>query len=237
MPVSADKTLEILFSNRLGELRAGAEDATNRISEVSRVIAYALVALIIPFVTADPDKVPLVVRHHPFLVLLASIFGAIALVSDLIQYGFAKRYALEEFNRVATNLVTNKLVVTRPADFMPLVPPQGMKKPLSKRIYDSAFPIKIFLVIIGCIFIFVALMLELSGTLVSAPSPPLQAPPATPSLAPPGQAPSAAARPAASPVPAQPPSPPALSTPSLPASPQTAAPVAPQGGAPAKHQP
>ena len=231
MPVSADKTLEILFSNRLGELRAGAEDATNRISEISRVIAYALVALIIPFVTADPDKVPLVVRHHPFLVLLASVFGAVALVSDLIQYGFAKRYAVEEFQRVASNLVQNKLEVTSPAQFMPLKPPAGAKKPLSKQIHDGAFPIKIFLVIVGCILIFTALMLELSGTLIPTPAGLLTTSP-TPARKTP-----AASQQAPSPTLAQPLAPPTLSAqPSLTA-PQTTVPVSPQGTAPPKQQP
>jgi hypothetical protein len=65
--INADKTLEELFKFRLAQLRADGEDATSTISQGVRVIAYGLVALFIPFVSSEPNKIPVVVQHYPLM--------------------------------------------------------------------------------------------------------------------------------------------------------------------------
>jgi hypothetical protein len=118
MPVSADKTLEELFKFRLGQLRKDSEDATASISQITRVIAYGLAALIIPFVTADPTKMPLVVKHYPLWMFFAAMLGGVAIACDFLQNHFADRCARQELSRLTDNLHKAELVVSSPAEFM-----------------------------------------------------------------------------------------------------------------------
>jgi hypothetical protein len=118
MPIEADKTLEELFKSRLAQLKADSEYATGAISQHVRAISYGLVALIIPFVTAEPNKLPKLLEKNPRLALLCAAMGFAAVLADVLQHHFADLSARKELNRVVDNLNNKDLRVDHPTDFM-----------------------------------------------------------------------------------------------------------------------
>lgn len=118
MSVAADKTLEALFAFRLEQLKADSEHASSSASQVARVTAYGLTALIIPYLSSKPNDIPRMVKDHYLLILLASMLGCFAIVSDLIQNVLADRCARQELVRLADNLEEKKLEVSGPEEFM-----------------------------------------------------------------------------------------------------------------------
>jgi hypothetical protein len=118
VPIPAEKALEELFKFRLAQLRSDSEYATTTISQNVRVVAYGLVALIVPLATAEPARVPAVVSQYSLWVFLASLLGGVAVFCDGLQNHIVDNVARDEFQRLAKNLKEKDLVVTSPADFM-----------------------------------------------------------------------------------------------------------------------
>ena len=156
MAISADKTLEELFKFRLAQLKADSEGATTTISQIARLIAYGLIALIIPFVSAEPTKVPLVVLHHPLMVLFASMTGCIAVACDLAQNHFVDKGARAELDRLQKNLQKSNLVVTLPSEFMT---PFGSSRDIDLRV--ESYRAKLSFTALGTVVIFIAVLWEM----------------------------------------------------------------------------
>jgi hypothetical protein len=118
MPVEPEKTLDELFKSRLAQLKADSEYATGAISQHVRAISYGLVALIIPFVTAEPDKLPKLLQKNPQLALFCAVMGFASVLADVFQHHFADICARNELKRVYDNLKQKNLRVESPTDFM-----------------------------------------------------------------------------------------------------------------------
>lgn len=153
MPISADKTLEELFKFRLAQLRTDTEYATTIISQNVRVVAYGLVALILPLVTADPARAPAVVSKYSLWVFLASLLGGVAVFCDGLQNHIVDGVARKEFQRLARNLKEKGLVISSPADFM-ASPEQSAKSEFRGQLYvlKIAFTAVGVLIMFGVIF-------------------------------------------------------------------------------------
>src|ERR1700730_777550 len=155
MVLPADKTLEELFKFRLMQLKADSEYATSAISQLTRVIAYGLVALIIPFVAAEPDKMPLIVKHHPRMVFFAALLGSGAVVSDFLQNFFADKCARQELDRLTSNLSRTGMVVSLPSEFM--APTQRSWVNIARR---QCYQLKVGFAAVGTALIFVTILVE-----------------------------------------------------------------------------
>jgi hypothetical protein len=156
MPLPPDKVLEELFKFRLTQLKADSEYATSAISQLTRVIAYGLVALIIPFVAAEPDKMPLVVKHHPRMVFFAALLGSGAVVFDFLQNFFADKCARQELDRLGSNLSRTQLVVSSPDQFM--APGERSREIKARRL---CFWLKVVFTVVGAASIFTMIFAEL----------------------------------------------------------------------------
>jgi len=152
MPIAPEKTLEELFKNRLSQLKADSEYATGAITQHVRAVSYGLVALIIPFVTAEPAKLPKLLQENPKLALSCAALGFLAVCSDALQNYFADRCARKELERIVGNLKQKKLAVESPADFMMSIsdsPDANMRK--------LFFRAKIFFALAGAISLLIIL--------------------------------------------------------------------------------
>lgn len=118
MSLPPEKALEELFKFRLAQLRSDSEYATSTISQAIRVMAYGLVVLLVPLVTADPARIPLVLKDHPLSIVMAALLGAAGILADLLQNYCADICARQELSKLSQNLKNSNLVISSPADFM-----------------------------------------------------------------------------------------------------------------------
>lgn len=156
MPLPPDKVLEELFRFRLTQLKADREYATSAISQLSRVIAYGLVALIIPFVAAEPDKLPLVVRHHPRIVFFAAFLGCVAVIFDFLQNFLADRCARQELDRLTSNLHRTEMVVSSAGEFL-----ASRERSRGTKVRRLCFWLKVISTVVGAASIFIMIFAEL----------------------------------------------------------------------------
>jgi hypothetical protein len=157
MPIAADKILEELFKFRLAQLRSDSEGATGSITQITRVIGYGLVALIIPLVTSDPSRTPPIVKDHPLLVLFAAMMGGVAIACDVAQNHFVDLHARQEIGRVVSNLQKSELVVSSPPEFM-----SSVDQPREKAARKHFYWLKIMFTAIGAVVLFVTILVELA---------------------------------------------------------------------------
>jgi hypothetical protein len=127
MKVTADKVLEELFKFRIAQLKADSEYATSTISQTVRIVAYGLIALIIPFVSSEPEKVPMIVKNHPLIILVAAIFGLCAVGCDLIQHSIADSVARKQLAALPKTLERAGYELSSPAQFMMPVGERALK--------------------------------------------------------------------------------------------------------------
>jgi hypothetical protein len=157
MPIPADKTLEELFKFRLAQLRADSESATSNVSQVVRLVAYGLAALIIPLVTSEPNKIPPILQHHSSLIMFASMLGCTGIVFDILQNVLADRCARADLRNLASHLQNSGLIISSPADFM-----VSAGKPSQEReIRQQAYWAKLGIVVLGVGVFVIAILAEM----------------------------------------------------------------------------
>jgi hypothetical protein len=61
---------------------------------------------------------PLVVKHHPQMVLFAAFLGCVSVIFDFLQNSFADKCARQELDRLTSNLSRTGMVVSLPSEFM-----------------------------------------------------------------------------------------------------------------------
>lgn len=158
MPISADKTLEELFKFRIGQLKKDSEDATGNISQICRVVAYGLTALIIPFLTSDPARLPMALQHYPMAVVISAMLGGVSIILEFFQNYYADVYAKDELGRIVDNLRQNSLIISTPTEFMS----SKFKKNDGKNKRTHFFLAKLGTTCIGVTIIFVTIIVEIS---------------------------------------------------------------------------
>lgn len=118
MQIAPDKTLEELFKSRLSQLKVDSEQASGAITQHVRAISYGMVALVIPFVTSEPGKLPMLLQKNPRLTFFCATLGFLAVLADVLQNYFSRKCATKELDRIVQNLKLKNMVVDSPTDFL-----------------------------------------------------------------------------------------------------------------------
>ena len=118
MEVPADKVLEELFKARFTQLRADSEYATQAISQTVRLAALGLTGLMLPYATAEPGKLSLLLSQHSGAIVFCAGMGAAGIIADIAQNGLSDAISRSEMKRLEKNLKDGRLTITSPSQFM-----------------------------------------------------------------------------------------------------------------------